>query len=57
MPFLISRVAWFDRLTMRAVAQHVRRDPPDDAGLIAVAGNGPILAADLPVDLKLSEEQ
>jgi hypothetical protein len=31
--------------------------PPGDAGLIAIAGNGPILAADLPVDLKQSEEK
>jgi hypothetical protein len=31
--------------------------PPGDAGPIAAVGNGPILAADLPVDLKPSEEQ
>jgi hypothetical protein len=31
--------------------------PASDAGLIAIAGNGPILAADLPVDLKPSEEK
>jgi hypothetical protein len=43
--------------TMRAVAQRVRRDPPGDAGLIAIAGNGPILAADLPADPEPSEEK
>jgi hypothetical protein len=31
--------------------------PPGDAGLIAIGGNGPILAADLPVDPEPSEEK
>jgi hypothetical protein len=57
LPFSISRVAWFDRFTMRAVAQYVRRDPAGEAGLIAVAGDGPILAADLPADAESSEER
>jgi hypothetical protein len=57
LPFSISRVAWFDRFTMRAVAQYVRRDPAGEAGLIAVAGDGPILAADLPADPESSEER
>jgi hypothetical protein len=47
LPFSISRVAWSDRFIMRAVAQYVWRDPAGEAGLIAVAGDGPILAADL----------
>jgi hypothetical protein len=56
--FSISRVAWVRQgFTMRAVAQRVRRDPPGDAGLIAIADNGPILAADLPADPEPSEEK
>jgi hypothetical protein len=35
----------------------LRREPGGDAGLIAIAGNGPILAADLSADPEPSEEK
>jgi hypothetical protein len=55
--FPISRVAWFDRFTTRAVAQRVRRDLLGDPVRSPIAGNGPILAADLPVDPEPSEKR
>jgi hypothetical protein len=55
--FPISRVAWFDRFTTRAVAQRVRRDLLGDPVRSPIAGNGPILAANPPANSEPPEEQ
>jgi len=50
-------IRWFDRFTTRAVVQRVRRDLLGDPVRSPIAGNGPILAADLPVDPEPSEKR